>query len=32
MRAGNLPVCEKCGPRPEQDADFCSNCGSTLLS
>lgn len=32
MRAGNSPVCEKCGPRPEQDADFCSNCGSTLLS
>ena len=32
MRAGNAPVCEKCGPRPEQNADFCSNCGSTLLS
>lgn len=32
MRAGNSPVCEKCGLRPEQDADFCSNCGSTLLS
>lgn len=32
MRAGNLPVCEKCGPRPEQDAEFCSNCGSALIS
>ena len=32
MRAGSSPVCEKCGPRPEQGADFCSNCGSPLLS
>jgi ribosomal protein L40E len=31
MRAGSAPVCEKCGPRPEGDADFCSNCGSALL-
>ena len=33
MRAGNAPVCEKCGPRPEpEDAAFCSNCGSALIS
>ncbi len=32
MRAGNAPVCEKCGPRPERDAEFCSNCGSALIS
>ena len=32
MRAGSAPVCEKCGPRPERDAEFCSNCGSTLIS
>jgi ribosomal protein L40E len=32
MRAGNSPVCERCGPRPERDADFCSTCGSPLLS
>jgi ribosomal protein L40E len=32
MRAGNFRVCEKCGPRPERDAEFCSNCGSTLIS
>ncbi|MEA2706532.1 MAG: hypothetical protein QOH22_1320 [Gemmatimonadaceae bacterium] len=32
MRAGSASVCEKCGPRPERDAEFCSNCGSALLS
>jgi ribosomal protein L40E len=32
MRAGNTPVCEKCGPRPERDAEFCSNCGSALIT
>ncbi|HVS61604.1 MAG TPA: hypothetical protein VHE82_13015 [Gemmatimonadaceae bacterium] len=33
MRAGNAPVCEKCGPRPEREgAEFCSNCGSALIS
>jgi len=32
MRAGSAPVCEKCGPRPEGDAEFCSNCGSALIS
>jgi ribosomal protein L40E len=31
MRAGNLPVCERCGPRPEVDAEYCSRCGSRLL-
>ena len=24
-------VCEKCGVRPELDAQFCSNCGAALL-
>lgn len=28
--AGGAPVCEKCGPRPEGDAKFCSNCGAAL--
>ena len=32
MRAGNFRVCETCGPRAERDAEFCSNCGSTLIS
>jgi ribosomal protein L40E len=32
MRAGSAAVCEKCGPRPEIDAEFCSNCGSALIS
>ncbi|HEV2017146.1 MAG TPA: hypothetical protein VGQ98_02445 [Gemmatimonadaceae bacterium] len=32
MRAGSASVCEKCGPRPERDAEFCSNCGSALIS
>ena len=32
MRAGTASVCEKCGPRPERDAEFCSNCGSPLIS
>jgi ribosomal protein L40E len=32
MRAGTAAVCEKCGARPESDAQFCSNCGSTLLT
>jgi ribosomal protein L40E len=32
MRAGSGSVCEKCGPRPERDAEFCSNCGSALIS
>ena len=31
MRAGNLPVCERCGPRPEADAEYCSNCGAAVL-
>jgi hypothetical protein len=31
MRAGNAPVCENCGPRPEQDAEFCSNCGAAVI-
>lgn len=32
MRAGDAPVCERCGPRPERDAEFCSTCGAALLS
>ncbi len=32
MRAGDSRVCERCGPRPEQDAEFCSKCGAALLS
>lgn len=32
MRAGDGRVCERCGPRPEQDAEFCSRCGAALLS
>jgi ribosomal protein L40E len=32
MRAGDARVCERCGPRPEQDAEFCSKCGAPLLS
>ena len=31
MRAGGAPVCEKCGPRLETDAQFCSNCGGALV-
>ena len=32
MRAGNAAVCERCGPRPETDAPYCSNCGAALIS
>jgi len=32
MRAGDTHVCERCGPRPEFDADYCSKCGAALLS
>jgi ribosomal protein L40E len=32
MRAGNASVCERCGPRPESDAQYCSNCGAALVS
>jgi ribosomal protein L40E len=31
MRARGAPVCEKCGPRPENDAEFCSKCGAALI-
>jgi len=31
MRAGNAPVCERCGPRREADAEFCSHCGGALI-
>lgn len=32
MRAGNRPVCERCGPRLEADAEYCSNCGAALIT
>lgn len=32
MRAGDTSVCERCGPSPEQDAEFCSRCGAALIS
>jgi cytochrome c-type biogenesis protein CcmI len=30
MRAGDRRVCERCGPRPEADAEFCSRCGDRI--
>ena len=32
MRAGASAVCDRCGPRPESDARFCSSCGAPLYS
>ncbi len=32
MRAGDAVVCARCGPRPEKDAMFCSNCGAPLAA
>ena len=32
MRAGDARVCERCGPRAEPDAEFCSKCGASLIS
>ncbi len=32
MRAGDRIVCDRCGPRPELDAAFCSNCGDPLAA
>lgn len=32
MRASGALVCGQCGPRPEADAKFCSNCGLLLAS
>lgn len=32
MRAGDRIVCDRCGPRPEPDAAFCSNCGEPLAA
>jgi len=31
LRAGNVPVCERCGPRSQPDAEFCSSCGAPVL-
>jgi hypothetical protein len=30
MRGGGAPACARCGPRPEHDALFCSNCGAPI--
>lgn len=30
LREKTLPTCRNCGPRPETDAVFCSNCGTGL--
>lgn len=30
MRTGARVECPRCGPRPEGDARFCSNCGALL--
>jgi len=30
MRSSGGAVCDICGPRPESDAQFCSNCGLGL--
>jgi len=30
VAAGNMAVCPSCGPRPEDDAAFCSDCGKRL--
>lgn len=32
MRSSGGVVCESCGPRPEPDARFCSNCGARLAA
>lgn len=34
MRAGESDsvVCDSCGPRPEADAQFCSDCGRALAA
>lgn len=32
MRAGGAAVCERCGARPEADAEFCSRCGAALVA
>lgn len=30
LRQKQMPACPTCGPRPESDAIFCSNCGQPL--
>lgn len=30
MRSAGGATCDACGPRPEGDAQFCSNCGRAL--
>ncbi len=30
LRAAGSPVCDRCGPRPERDAVYCSKCGGML--
>lgn len=31
MRSARMPSCVTCGPRTEEDARFCSDCGRSLL-
>ena len=30
MRSSGAAICDNCGPRPEADAEFCSNCGNPV--
>jgi ribosomal protein L40E len=30
MRSSGAAICDRCGPRPEADAEFCSNCGNPV--
>jgi len=32
MRRGEVASCSRCGPRPEHDAVYCSNCGAQLAA
>jgi hypothetical protein len=32
MRAAEAPACSVCGPRPEMNALFCSNCGQPIAA
>ncbi|MEP6904466.1 MAG: hypothetical protein ABI875_00205 [Gemmatimonadales bacterium] len=32
MRGGIDPACARCGPRPEHDAVYCSNCGAPIAA
>jgi hypothetical protein len=30
LSESDMPACSRCGPRPEHDALFCSNCGAPI--